>query len=69
MAERIFNIENTVLYCELAEELKWGCPCYTRQESNIVLIHGFKNYCALLFMQGALLKDSKGILVEQTKNV
>ena len=58
-----------VLDCGLTEELKWGCPCYTRQKSNIVLIHGFKNYCALLFMQGALLKDVKGILVQQTENV
>jgi uncharacterized protein YdeI (YjbR/CyaY-like superfamily) len=58
-----------VLDCGLTEELKWGCPCYTRQKSNIVLIHGFKNYCALLFMQGALLKDAKGILVQQTENV
>ena len=63
------TLRTLVLDFELAEELKWGCPCYTRQKSNIVLIHGFKNYCALLFMQGALLKDSKGILVEQTKNV
>lgn len=58
-----------VLDCGLTEELKWGCPCYTVEKSNIVLIHGFKEYCALLFMQGALLKDSKGILVQQTKNV
>ena len=53
----------------LTEELKWGCPCYTLNKSNIVLIHGFKEYCALLFMQGALLKDTKGILIQQTKNV
>jgi len=53
----------------LTEELKWGKPCYTYQESNIVLIHGFKDYCALLFMKGALLKDPKGILVQQTENV
>ncbi|GDX53101.1 hypothetical protein LBMAG27_21480 [Bacteroidota bacterium] len=58
-----------VLDCGLTEELKWGCPCYTFQKSNIVLIHGFKNYCALLFMQGALLKDEKKILVQQTENV
>ena len=58
-----------VLECGLAEELKWGCPCYTFKDSNIVLIHGFKDYCALLFMQGALLKDVKGIMVQQTKNV
>src|ERR1700755_3097518 len=53
----------------LTEELKWGKPCYTYQGSNIVLIHGFKDYCALLFMKGALLKDPKGILVQQTENV
>jgi uncharacterized protein YdeI (YjbR/CyaY-like superfamily) len=58
-----------VLDCGLTEELKWGCPCYTREKSNIVLIHGFKDYCALLFMQGALLKDPKGILIQQTENV
>ena len=53
----------------LTEELKWGKPCYTYQNSNIVLIHGFKEYCALLFMKGALLKDPNGILVQQTENV
>jgi uncharacterized protein YdeI (YjbR/CyaY-like superfamily) len=58
-----------VLDCGLREELKWGCPCYAVEKSNIVLIHGFKNYCALLFMQGALLKDPKNILVQQTENV
>jgi len=58
-----------VLDCGLTEELKWGCPCYTNEGSNIVLIHGFKDYCALLFMQGALLKDPKNILVQQTENV
>ncbi|HCT30037.1 MAG TPA: hypothetical protein DIW31_04760 [Bacteroidales bacterium] len=57
------------LDCGLTEELKWGCPCYTFQNSNIVLIHGFKDYCALLFMKGALLKDTEGILVQQTENV
>jgi uncharacterized protein YdeI (YjbR/CyaY-like superfamily) len=51
------------------EELKWGQACYDLNGSNVVLIHGFKNYCALLFMKGALLKDPKGILVQQTKNV
>jgi uncharacterized protein YdeI (YjbR/CyaY-like superfamily) len=49
--------------------LKWGCPCYTFQQSNIVLIHGFKEYCALLFFKGALLQDPNGILIQQTKNV
>jgi uncharacterized protein YdeI (YjbR/CyaY-like superfamily) len=53
----------------LTEELKWGVPCYTYQKSNIVLIHVFKEYCAFLFFKGALLKDRKGILVQQTKNV
>ena len=63
------EVRKIVLECGLTEELKWGCPCYTFRKSNIVLIHGFKDYCALLFMQGALLKDSKGILIQQTKNV
>ena len=58
-----------VLDCGLTEELKWGCPCYTFENSNIVLIHGFKEYCALLLFKGALLKDTKGILVQQTENV
>ena len=57
------------LDCGLTEELKWGKPCYSYQDSNIVLIHGFKEYCALLFMKGALLKDPKGILIQQTENV
>ena len=67
--EEYSELRILVLDCGLTEELKWGCPCYTVEKSNIVLIHGFKDYCALLFMQGALLKDSKGILVQQTKNV
>lgn len=54
---------------DLKEEFKWGKPCYTHKGSNIVLIHGFKNYCALLFHKGVLLKDEKDILVQQTKNV
>src|SRR5436190_8479680 len=58
-----------VLDCGLSEELKWGKPCYTFQKSNIVLIHGFKDYRALLFFKGALLKDVKGILVQKTENV
>lgn len=58
-----------ILDIGLNEELKWGCPCYTLENDNIVLIHGFKDYCALLFMQGALLKDTKKLLVQQTKNV
>lgn len=58
-----------ILDCELTEELKWGHPCYTYKGDNIVLIHGFKEYCALLFHKGALLKDSEKILVQQTENV
>jgi len=58
-----------VLECGLTEELKWGQPCYTLQGNNIVLIHGFKGYCALLFFKGALLNDAKGILIQQTENV
>jgi uncharacterized protein YdeI (YjbR/CyaY-like superfamily) len=58
-----------VLDCGLTEELKWGVPCYTFQESNIVLIHVFKEYCALLFFKGALLNDANGVLVQQTENV
>lgn len=58
-----------VLDCGLTEELKWGVPCYTFQNNNIVLIHGFKEYCALLFHKGALLKDEDGILIQQTENV
>src|ERR1700689_964296 len=53
----------------LNEELKWGQACYDLNGSNVVLIHGFKDYCALLFMRGALLKDPKGILIQQTRNV
>lgn len=63
------NLRRTVLDCGLQEELKWGCPCYTFQKSNIVLIHGFKEYCALLFHKGVLLKDPSNILVQQTENV
>jgi len=63
------ELRKIALTCPLTEELKWGHPCYTDQTNNIVLIHGFKEYCALLFMKGALLKDPKGILIQQTKNV
>lgn len=63
------ELRSIVLECGLTEVLKWGCPCYTQGKNNIVLIHGFKEYCALLFMQGALLKDKKGILIQQTENV
>ena len=65
-----FEILRTiVLDCGLTEELKWYQPCYTFEGKNVVLIHGFKEYCALLFFKGALLKDTKGILVQQTENV
>jgi len=63
------RLRTIMLGCELTEEFKWGWPCYTFQESNIVLMHGFKEYCALLFMKGALLKDDPGILIQQTANV
>jgi len=63
------KLRKIVLDCHLTEELKWGKPCYTFQDNNIVLIHGFKEYCALLFFKGALLKDSRGILIQQTQNV
>ena len=62
-------LRKIVLDCGLEEKLKWGQPCYTLNESNVVLIHGFKEYCALLFFKGALLKDPKGILIQQTENV
>ena len=62
-------LRSIVLECAVNEELKWGCPCYTYQSANVLLIHAFKDYCALLFMKGALLNDSKGILVQQTANV
>ena len=58
-----------ILDCQLTEELKWGVPCYTFENKNIVLIHGFKEYCALLFFKGALLNDAKSILIQQTENV
>ena len=57
------------LNCGLTEELKWGCPCYTLDGQNVVLIHGFKDYCAYLFHKGALLKDPKSLLIQQTENV
>jgi uncharacterized protein YdeI (YjbR/CyaY-like superfamily) len=63
------QLRTIMLGCGLNEELKWGCPCYTYQQSNIVLIHTFRDYCALLFFKGALLKDTNGILIQQTDNV
>jgi uncharacterized protein YdeI (YjbR/CyaY-like superfamily) len=67
--EEIKKLRMIVLDCQLTEELKWGVPCYTFQKRNIVLIHGFKEYCALLFFKGALLHDAHGILTRQTENV
>ena len=67
--EEFKKLRIIILNCPLTEELKWGHPCYMFQKSNIVLMHGFKEYCALLFFKGALLKDSKGILIQQTENV
>jgi len=66
--EELKKLRMIILDCGLTEELKWGVPCYTFQESNIVLIHVFKEYCALLFFKGALLSDANGILIKQTKN-
>jgi uncharacterized protein YdeI (YjbR/CyaY-like superfamily) len=63
------QLRTIVLDCGLTEEYKWMHPCYTFEGKNIVLIHGFKEYCALLFFKGVLLKDTKGILIQQTKNV
>jgi len=67
--EEFEKLRMVILDCGLTEELKWGCPCYTFEKSNIVLIHGFKEYCALLFFKGALLNDANGILIQQTENV
>jgi len=63
------KLRKIILDCGLTEELKWGCPCYQFEGRNIVLIHGFKEYCALLFFKGALLNDPDGILIQQTENV
>ena len=67
--EELKQLRTIVLSCGLNEELKWGVPCYTLQERNVVLIHVFKEYCALLFFKGAILKDPKGILIQQTEHV
>jgi uncharacterized protein YdeI (YjbR/CyaY-like superfamily) len=67
--KEVRKLRAIALDCQLTEELKWGCPCYTLSGSNITLIHVFKAYCALLFFKGALLKDGHRILVQQTKNV
>ncbi|WP_406844577.1 YdeI/OmpD-associated family protein [Flavobacterium soyae] len=67
--EELDVMRTIVLDCQLSEELKWGVPCYTFQNTNIVLIHTFKEYCAFLFFKGALLKDTDGILIQQSENV
>ena len=67
--EEARKLRTIILDCGLTEELKWGCPCYTSDGSNIVLIHDFKEYCALLFFKGALLNDPNNILIQQTENV
>jgi len=66
--EELARLRTILLGCPLTEELKWGVPCYTFQSSNIVLMHVFKEYCALLFVKGALLRDAHGILIKQTEN-
>lgn len=63
------KLRKIVLNCNLTEELKWGVPCYTVNKNNVVLIHAFKEYCALLFIKGSLLSDSHSILIQQTENV
>jgi uncharacterized protein YdeI (YjbR/CyaY-like superfamily) len=66
--EEFEKLRMIILGCELTEELKWGKPCYTFQKSNTVIIQGFKEYCALLFFKGALLKDANGILIKPGEN-
>ena len=63
------KLRTIALKTELTEDLKWGCPCYTYEGKNIFLIHGFKEYCALLFFKGALMKDPENILIRQTENI
>lgn len=67
--EELEKLRAIALDCNLTEELKWGCPCYTLGQHNVVLIHAFKDYCAYLFFKGALMKDPKGMLIQQTENV
>ena len=67
--EELKQLRRLILDCGLTEELKWGAPCYTFQKSNIVLLHVFKEYCAVLFFKGALLKDDRRMLIRQTENV
>ena len=67
--QELEQLRMIALGCGLAEELKWGCPCYTHQANNIVLIHAFKGYCAFLFFKGVLLSDPQSLLIQQTENV
>ncbi|TDO93990.1 YdeI/OmpD-associated family protein [Flavobacterium sp. 245] len=67
--EELELMRTIALECQLTEELKWGNPCYMYQDSNVVLIHAFKEYCAFLFFKGALMKDTDGILIQQSENV
>jgi uncharacterized protein YdeI (YjbR/CyaY-like superfamily) len=67
--EEFSKLRSILLEFPMTEEVKWGVPCYTLGKSNVVLIHGFKEYCALLFFKGVLLKDPEGILIRQTENV
>ena len=67
--EEMTKLRQIALDCHLTEDIKWGKPCYTYNDSNVIIIHGFKEYCALLFLKGALLADSEKILLQQTENV
>jgi uncharacterized protein YdeI (YjbR/CyaY-like superfamily) len=66
--QELQKLRTLILDCGLTEELKWGVPCYTLGKANILLIHAFKEYCAILFHKGVLLQDSEGILIQQTEN-
>ncbi|GAB3576876.1 YdeI/OmpD-associated family protein [Hymenobacter daeguensis] len=66
--QELVALRRIVLGCGLPEELKWGVPCYTFQNRNVLLLHAFKEYCAVLFFKGALLQDAAGILIQQTEN-
>jgi len=67
--EEMTKLRQIALNCQLTEDIKWGKPCYTYNDSNVIIIHGFKEYCALLFLKGALLADTEKILLQQTENV
>ena len=67
--DELAQLREIVLDCGLTEELKWGVPCYTYKDANVIIIHGFKNYCAIMFFKGVLLSDTHKILFQQTKNV